>query len=72
SACHYLKGTELEYMLSYELLVASSFTLDHIFCVCYDWVNQPYKLFRAYSIYHLHDLLSAVAQEKASTTISTT
>ncbi|KAK4204691.1 hypothetical protein QBC40DRAFT_272215 [Triangularia verruculosa] len=59
SAYSYLRGTNLEYMLSYELLRASGLTLEHIYRVGYHWIDQPRKLFRAYSIYHLHDLLTA-------------
>ncbi|KPM44970.1 hypothetical protein AK830_g1606 [Neonectria ditissima] len=66
SAYSYLRGTSLEYMLGYHLLPASGFTLEHIYRVCYDWIDNPYKLFRAYSIYYLHDLLTAARNTAVS------
>jgi hypothetical protein len=66
SAYSYLRGTNLEYMLSYDLLPASGFTLEHIYRLCCHWIDQPHKLFRAYSIYHLHDLLTAVKSKTVS------
>ena len=59
SAYDYLRDTNLEYMLRYDLFVASPFNLEHVYCVCCNWIEEPYKLFRAYSIYHLHALFVA-------------
>ncbi|KAL6410170.1 hypothetical protein AUP68_06582 [Ilyonectria robusta] len=66
SAYSYLRGTNLEYMLGYHLLPASGFTLEHIYRVCSQWIDQPHKLFRAYSIYDLHDLLTASRNKAVS------
>lgn len=66
SAYSYLRGTNLEYMLGYHLLPASGFTLEHIYRVCSQWIDQPHNLFRAYSIYHLHDLLTASRNKAVS------
>lgn len=40
SAYSYLRGTNLEYMLGYHLLPASGFTLEHIYRVCYHWIDR--------------------------------
>ncbi|EGE86525.1 hypothetical protein RJZ56_007569 [Blastomyces dermatitidis] len=65
-AYKYLSNTHLRYMLSYDLLAASEFTLEIVYHVCSDWIDQPHKLFRAYSIYYLHDLLTAAKDATSS------
>lgn len=60
TAYDYLRGSDLQYMLSYEGLAEHpQISLEMVYSVCRDWIEEPYRLFRAYSLHHLHDLLMA-------------
>jgi hypothetical protein len=62
SAYSYLRGSGLEYMLSYDLLEKSAVTLEHVYHFCHGWMEEPHKLFRCYAIHHLHHLLVAAGR----------
>jgi hypothetical protein len=56
-AYKYLRGTSLEYMLDGSKLLKAKGGLDALFAVAQEWVKEPYKLFRNYSIECLHEQL---------------
>jgi hypothetical protein len=56
-AYDYLRRNQVEYTLSYDNLQTGSIPLEAVYNLCGNWVSNPYRLFRCYSIYYLHDLL---------------
>jgi hypothetical protein len=69
-AYNHLKTNGLDYMLSYKVFKESSCTLESVYSLCENWVSNPYKLFRCYTVYHVHDLLREEAKKFGTTELN--
>ena len=56
-AYDYLTRDGLDYMLSYKVFKETGLSLEVVYNLCDNWIANPYKLFRCYTIYHMNDLL---------------
>jgi hypothetical protein len=53
-AYEYLKQAGQEYLLSYQVFKAEKRNISVLWQEIEDWVDRPYKLFRAYTLHYLH------------------
>lgn len=54
NAYEYLKNLGMEYLVNFTSFSRQGRDLEVVFSEVLDWVDHPYKLFRAYSIEYLH------------------
>lgn len=66
NAYEYLKSLGMEYLVSFKCFSEKGRDLTVVFNEVLDWVDHPYKLFRAYSMEYLHRLF--VENEKETQT----
>lgn len=61
AAYKYLDGSELEYMVGYDRLEdRGDIGPEDVYAMCREWIATPYKYFRSYSIYAVHELLMEI------------
>lgn len=66
NAYEYLKNLGMEYLVSFMSISEQGRDLTVIFDEALDWIDHPYKLFRAYSMEYLYRLF--VGNEKETQT----